>query len=569
MPATGWVRKVAALLGAVVLAAGLAPAARAAAPTPVNVKYYEVGATASGKPESLTDIAVRFLGSAGRSADIFDLNVGRTQPDGGSLTDPATLRVGWFLVLPWDAVGDGVQYGVLPTKSTKKAAPAKPTKPESRDERGAGAPTKMPADPLGTAGPTAGASATPTASASAAPSAKPGSCAGVPVPGSASDWAHLRLAPQQAWDRGRGGGVLVAVIDSGVDGSVPALQKRVASGPDIVTGSGRGDVDCLGTGTAMAGIIAADEGGGSPIVGMAPEATILPVRIATNEPKATVADQAAAIEVAVSAGARIIALGSYVDPAQEPVGAAIRKAASHDVVVVMGASTGEAGTWPAEVIQVGGMGVDGELAATYAAGDVDVVAPGVGVSSVGILGTGTFSGSGVQYAVAFVAGEAALLRGADKDAPAAQIVNDILRSASPMASGEAPDPQYGFGLIDPAQAVALAGQAGPAEPTGSAAGARSTPDTSSPPSRTAILVTVVLALIVGVFLFWRIRRVVRYGAPDAPEPGAPDDEASPAPRRVAETPTVPIPRGVRPAASGELGVASSYGAAGDDHDRGR
>ena len=88
-----------------------------------TVKYYTVLSAYEGRPENLSEIAVRFLGSGARADEIFTLNFDRVQPDGGRLTDPGSLTAGWLLILPWDAVGEGVVLGVLPTSD----APAPPT----------------------------------------------------------------------------------------------------------------------------------------------------------------------------------------------------------------------------------------------------------------------------------------------------------------------------------------------------------------------------------------------------------------------------------------------------------
>ncbi|MFD0823530.1 peptidase S8 and S53 subtilisin kexin sedolisin, partial [Micromonospora zhanjiangensis] len=104
------------------------------------VKYYRVTARYEGASENLTAIAVRFLGSGERSGDIYDLNAGRRQPDGATLTDPAKLHAGWLLVMPWDAAGPGIQYGALPTD-----APAPPpAKNETPPGRTGGPPTAGP-----------------------------------------------------------------------------------------------------------------------------------------------------------------------------------------------------------------------------------------------------------------------------------------------------------------------------------------------------------------------------------------------------------------------------------------
>ena len=113
----GWLA--AALRGLLLVAFGAAlvtglGVADALTADPQDVKYYEVKATHDGSPETLSLIAGRFLGSPTRALEIFYLNVGRTQADGSALAEGEPLRAGWKLVLPWDASGDGVQYGPPP-----------------------------------------------------------------------------------------------------------------------------------------------------------------------------------------------------------------------------------------------------------------------------------------------------------------------------------------------------------------------------------------------------------------------------------------------------------------------
>ncbi|MDG4765997.1 hypothetical protein O7632_18090 [Solwaraspora sp. WMMD406] len=80
-----------------------------------NVRYYVVEELPGGERDFLFAIAARTLGDGRRYREIFDLNVGRVQPDGGELTDPTRVEPGWVLRLPDDARGAGVRYGPLPT----------------------------------------------------------------------------------------------------------------------------------------------------------------------------------------------------------------------------------------------------------------------------------------------------------------------------------------------------------------------------------------------------------------------------------------------------------------------
>ncbi|MDT5028837.1 MAG: rane-anchored mycosin, partial [Micromonosporaceae bacterium] len=478
----------------------LAPAAPASAAASEVVKYYVVAATFSGSPENLSEISNRFLGAADRSSDVLALNLGRLQPDGGKLTDPNVLHQGWLIVLPWDAVGPGVVNGVLPTG--QQVIPAQ-------------TPTRTPTQ-----------TKAPRATTTPATSQAPGQthCAGVQQAQAASDgnWAQLRLAPEQAWQRGRGDGVTVAIVDSGVDATVPALSGRVNVGADVVAGSGRGNVDCLGTGTAMAGLIVSQTNQGGSVTGVAPGAVVMPVRIATTSADVRAADEASAIDVAVSAGVTVIALGSYVDVSQPEVLAAITRAAGHDVLVVVGAGSKSAMKPIAEVVRVGAMGIDGRLADYYAAGAVDVVAPGVGVTSLGISGTGNLSGTGTQYAVALVAAQAALIRSAQHSASASEVASRIRLTATALGDGQRPDPQSGWGLIN------LAASVQPIVVTASPTHSVAAPAETSGVPRGVAWVTVAIAIVIGLLLVWRIRRAVRSGhSGDTHDGAAPDGPVGP------------------------------------------
>ncbi|GAA0587304.1 hypothetical protein GCM10010172_85520 [Paractinoplanes ferrugineus] len=520
------------------------------------VKYYTVTSSHNGSKENLAEIADRFLGDSARSSEVFNLNSGRPQPDGGVLVDPGRLNAGWMVILPWDAVGGGVQYGVLPDKSPNTAVTP------------GGAPKATPSptkggSPAGNAG---NPPAKPAAGGSKGAKPKPGKagqCATAAASSGTSNWAELRLAADQAWPQSRGDGQLVAIVDSGVEGSLAQLTGHVAVGSDIVSGSGRGDTDCLGTGTAMAGLIVAKGGSGGGPAGIAPDATVMPVRIAETSTKTQATDAAAGITAAVGAGATIIALGSYVDINDKGVADAIAAANKKDVVVVVGAASGTAAANPDAtlgkgVVRVGGIGVDGQAADDYRKGGVDVVAPGINVTSLGITGTGSLTGSGTHYAVAFVAGAAALVRSAYPELTAQQVVHRLEATAGKMGNGAVPDGSFGWGLINPAQSVTkvLPEEAVPAESDSQALN-RITSDPGAGRSTLLIVVTLV-ALAAAVLLVFRIRKLLRGEAPAEPattEPPAGDDTPPPATRPPAVKPaanppvtrdTTPLTPGVKP-----------------------
>ena len=87
-----------------------------------------------------------------------------------------------------------------------------------------------------------------------------------------------RLAPLAT-----GAGVRVAVIDSGVDAGHPQLRGRVDRGRDLLHGDPDAREDCVGHGTGVASIIAAEPVDGVGFHGLAPGATVVPVRITEKE----------------------------------------------------------------------------------------------------------------------------------------------------------------------------------------------------------------------------------------------------------------------------------------------
>ncbi|MEV0215397.1 S8 family serine peptidase [Micromonospora sp. ALFpr18c] len=415
-----------------ILGPGMTQAAQADAD---YVKYYVVTSAYQGAPENLGEIAGRFLGSDARSTEIFDLNVGRVQPDGNKLSDPNRLTAGWRLVMPWDAVGQDIRY-TGPATQGSATTPGKP--------QGDGAATGPGQIPDGGLPPGGG----------SPPSGM--NCAGA-ASTTRLDWAALRLAADQAWPQSRGKGQVVAILDSGVDGKLPQLVGRVSAGHDMADGKSRGDVDCLGTGSSMAGLIVAQKTPGSELTGMAPDASVLPIRVRSTAGGVLPTNvQAQAVTYAVSAGATVIALGPAMDAGAPEVATALKNAVMQNVVVVVGAKTeagvGEPPSGPG-VLRVAGVSADMQAADAYRKGGIDIVAPGVNVTSLGVTGAGGTAGTGTYYAVAFAAGEAALVRAAYPDLTASQVTHRVQATADQVGEGTRPDGSFGWGMINPAASV--------------------------------------------------------------------------------------------------------------------
>ncbi|HZN70526.1 MAG TPA: S8 family serine peptidase [Micromonosporaceae bacterium] len=262
----------------------------------------------------------------------------------------------------------------------------------------------------------------------------------------------------------RGDGVVVAVVDSGVDAGHPDLAGSVLPGASFLgSRSQDGQTDPDGHGTKMAGVIAARGGGQNNALGIAPRAKILPVAIpAEGNTAESIAEP---VRWAVDHGAQVMNL-SIGRPSGAPLPAgeaeAIAYALASDVVVVV--SAGNSATLPTGnalaklpgVLSVSGTGRSGNLWTGSVQGTyVNISAPGQDIVNVGarnIHTTGYATGSGTSEAAAIVSGVAALVRARYPRLDAANVVNRLVRSAVDKGA-PARDPQFGFGVVDANRAL--------------------------------------------------------------------------------------------------------------------
>ncbi len=317
-------------------------------------------------------------------------------------------------------------------------------------------------------GAAAGTAAGPAPAASASPvdqrCARP-----VIVPDPAVPWAQRRLGADRAWVLTKGGGVLVAVVDTGVSAVSPALAGAVDPGRDVLTG-GRADNDCSGHGTFVAGLLAAHPSDATGLVGVAPDVRILPIRVTDNPDEVDPAKLAAGIRAAADAGARVIAVSVSTPIDSRAVRAAVGYAVRRGALVIasaqrptdltVGANAATARAYPAalpDVLAVAPIGQDGMPAddVSFASGP-DLAAPGSNVTSIAPRGPGSFAASGHGLAVPFVAGAAALVRSYRRRLSAAAVRKRLEATADHPSTGLLPHPLLGYGVVDPAAAVASA-----------------------------------------------------------------------------------------------------------------
>lgn len=315
-----------------------------------------------------------------------------------------------------------------------------------------------------------------------------------------------QLGLRNAWRTSEGGGITVAVVDSGVQATNAHFSSgALLTGVDL-TGEADGRVDTYGHGTIVAGLIGARTIKGSGLTGVAPASKILPVRVYRDTEKETqdagngprIDRMAQGITAAAKAGARIIVVAQSTPNDSPQLQAAVIDATKAGSLVVASAGTNNADAitaprYPAaypEALSVGAINPDGSHASTNAQGDtIDVTAPGSNVHS-------AFNGGGdclfsadtpaTSYSAAYVGGIAALVASAHPKETPAQWKYRITATALRPDPAEH-SPLDGWGVVAPSAALALdlnTSIPGPERPDGkkttALALAPATPPTFSP-----------------------------------------------------------------------------------------
>ncbi|MBM3276369.1 MAG: S8 family serine peptidase, partial [Candidatus Sericytochromatia bacterium] len=124
-----------------------------------------------------------------------------------------------------------------------------------------------------------------------------------------AQWGVAMIGADKVWPIQRGRPeVVVAVIDSGVDGSHPEFEGQLAAGYDFIAKppAPGGHTDKYGHGTHIAGVIAARSDNALGIAGIAPGCKVMPVKIFNDWGHSTEGAAAAAVIWAVDHGAKVI-----------------------------------------------------------------------------------------------------------------------------------------------------------------------------------------------------------------------------------------------------------------------
>ncbi|MFK0120544.1 type VII secretion-associated serine protease mycosin [Streptomyces sp. NPDC090994] len=290
------------------------------------------------------------------------------------------------------------------------------------------------------------------------------SCSFPSDPIKGTPWSLQRVVLDQLWQDTKGEGVKVAVIDTGVDAVNSQLKSAVVSGKDFLSKGGNGKTDDVGHGTKVAGIIAARKSAESGFIGIAPEATIIPIRQNDDQGSGNVGTMIQAIKYAADAGAEVInisqdtasTMNASVHAAFQ---AAVEYAQEKDALIVAAAGNDGADgktkeTYPAAypgVLAVAASDRNNARAPFSQSGDfVGVAAPGIDMVSTVPAG-GHCVDQGTSFAAPYVSGVAALIRAKHPDWSYQQVITQIEQTADRTKAER--DDFVGWGVVDPAAAL--------------------------------------------------------------------------------------------------------------------
>lgn len=308
-------------------------------------------------------------------------------------------------------------------------------------------------------------------------------------------FARDLLGLPEAHGMARGAGVVVAVIDSGLDTTHPLIEAPIsAAAIDLVDGLPAMTDPADGVDNDGDGLVDEMAGHGTFVASLvhlvAPDATLLPIRILDTEGRTSVYLMAKGIAAAIDAGADVINMSVGTTYDSVAIEYLVEEAEAAGIVVI--ASIGNLDRQEPEEHPAADGGAHGVVATTPDDRRADfsnfgdaaaLAAPGTialdpkggldpEASVLGALPGGGLGGwSGTSFSTAFVAGAAALVRSQHPEWPSAkvpledladEVMSRLVATAVPI---DAMNPGYeqllGAGRLDVAAAVAMGPPSGP------------------------------------------------------------------------------------------------------------
>jgi subtilisin family serine protease len=277
-------------------------------------------------------------------------------------------------------------------------------------------------------------------------------------PAYGDQWHLPRIQAPQAWDLTQGApGVVIAIVDSGVDSFHPDLASKLVPGYNTYNNNTI-TADATGHGTEVAGVAGALTNNAEGVAGVAGQSPIMPIRVTNANGQATSLTIAAGLVWAADHGASVMNL-SFEGMAGN---ATIRTSAeyAYNLGALVVAAAGNCGCDDPTpdnpfILSVAATDETDQLAFFSASGPfVDLSAPGTNILTTAKFGL-YFAGSGTSVASPVVAGVAALMFSANPSLTPALVIQ-LLEDTAVDVGVPGYDPTFGHGRVNAFAAVTAA-----------------------------------------------------------------------------------------------------------------
>jgi subtilisin family serine protease len=278
----------------------------------------------------------------------------------------------------------------------------------------------------------------------------------------ANAWHLPKIDAPTAWDTTQGSGVVVAILDSGVDPNHPDLSPQLVPGWNFYSNNADTS-DVYGHGTKVAGTLAAVANNAVGVAGVAGQARIMPIRVSGADGMGSWSAISSGLIYAADHGAKV-ANASFLGLTDS---ASTRSAAQYmkdkgGLVIVGGGNTAVLQTYAVTTSMIAVAATDandGRASWSSYGNYISLSAPGAGIWTT-TMGGGYGSVSGTSFSSPVTAGVVALMMAAAPGLPNTQIEKILFQTA--VDAGDIGwDQYYGWGRVDAGKAVSTAYSSSP------------------------------------------------------------------------------------------------------------